>query len=100
MFALGVVGGGREPEDDAHLGEVVLHQHARGEVGVLRQDGDIARAQQRAEDGGAGGHAGGEDQRGGAIAVAGVGVAGGEWPDSIWPMAFSSAVQVGLCERA
>ena len=50
LLALRVVGGGREADDDAHLGEVVLHEDAGGEVGVGGQHGDVAGTQDGAED--------------------------------------------------
>ena len=69
---LGVGGGGGGAEGDAHLGEVLLHEDAGGEVGVRGQDGDVSGAEDGSEDGGAGGHAGGEDEGAGAIAGAGL----------------------------
>ena len=91
QLRLRVVRGGRHAQHDAHLGEVLLHQHARGVVGVRRHDDDIPRPQHRSKDCRARRHAGGEDQRGSPDS---------HLPDSICPMAFSSDVQVGLCDRA
>jgi len=69
---LAVVGGGGEAELNAHLCEVLLGEDAGGEVGVVGKDGDVAGAKDGSEDRGAGGHAGCEDERGGAVAFTGL----------------------------
>ena len=70
VFALRVARGGRKADDDAHLGEVVLHQAARGKVGVGGQHGDVAGSQHGTEDCGTRSHSRGEDQGAGAVALA------------------------------